>query len=423
MSCHENITSNSAKLTLIDDEYVLNKDISAYDLMNSEQTLLSCYGSLAAFAKLDMYTWDYTQLSATNFNWGNNYLELNASSAIVNLYNSANVSYVNPLGVIGETYIDPRVMPWIYSMNYNAHSEITKYSITSSSVFGPLSNPNPTPTNIGPGTEIPISYMFYLADQSTTSDGFITIEASLNTSELIAFNDFYNLLKNSINDNHNKIIYNNVKNLWPDFTTIRSPVYYNRILPNDRDSIYNYQLFGKKSAYFLYSDTGIIRDLTKEPNNGEFKYITMDSPLINNNELEFENSLILNFTPFKDLSYSINKNVDYISSTSALAVKDLSYKYGDSAIKVYDVDDDSISAIQWGRSEDQIHDLITDTSSSASGMVISETNFAGLLVSDGLNSSDNLIAYIDFGQEKSVVEDALIYGFTNNKFIDITLNE
>jgi hypothetical protein len=85
--------------------------------MESEQTLLCGYGSLAGFAKIEMNTWDYKDivLSADNdrisddiyritknldHNYSNNYLEMSASSAITNVYNLNNISAANPLGII-----------------------------------------------------------------------------------------------------------------------------------------------------------------------------------------------------------------------------------------------------------------------------------------------------------------------------------
>lgn len=293
----------------------------------------------------------------------------------------------------------------------------TKKYINSSSVFGPLTNT--TPYNIGPGSELPIPYMFYKFSTNLSP-------LSINTSELIAFDEPIDLKfpNKLINSNVNQYIYNTIPTSY--FTTLRSFNFYNSLGDTSNNlgdwNLNNYEIIYNDSAYLLYSDTGIISDTNIETNNGEFKYAKNEIISVDSVNLNL-NLTIPTFTQFKDESYVIVKNDVYLSSIDMLEAKTLSYKYSDFAIKVYDLNDSSISSVQWGRSEDQIHDLITDTTSSASGLVMSENNFAGMLVSDGITSSDNLIAYIDFGMEKPVVEDALIYNFIDNKFIDIKLNE
>ncbi len=395
--------------------------------MESEQTLLCGYGSLAGFAKINMNTWDYKDIiiSANNqdeinrvsknldHQYVNNYLVINASSAINNIYNLENISAANPLGVIGEVYVDYRVMPWIYSMTYNSlFNDMTNF-ITSSSVFGPLNiNSSDKPYNIGPGTELPLSYSFSDAGPAV----------SINTTELIAF--YANNLSNILFTSANKIIYNNNSNL--QYTgTIRNFNLYSSNDDNSSSNINNYLVLGGVGnsnpidmlyAYQLYSDTGIIADEGEDnPFNGKYKYVVSNQISGINNNIETR-LLNLSFTPFQDKYYNVNKNVNFISFSSGLEPQNLAYKYNNLAIEVSD------SAIQWGRTEDQIQSLISDTSSSASGMVISESGFAGLLVSDGLTSASNLIAYIDYGMEKPVIQDALVYTFENKKFIEIGLN-
>lgn len=398
--------------------------------MESEQTLLCGYGSLAGFAKINMNTWNYPDIviSANNnptyrteitrvtrnldHQYVNNYLAINASSAIRDIYNLENISAANPLGVIGEIYTDYRIMPWIYSIDYNSRFRDLTDFITSGSIFGPLDAASPI--NIGPGTELPLSYTFSRAG----------ISVSINTTELMAFYD-NNLLNILFPDtNSNKISYNDNINLGYK-SVLRNINLYSSINDSLSSNINNYSIFGGLgstsyvgiNAYQLYSDTGIVADESDDnPFNGKFKYLISNelSGIINNN-IETK-SLNLSFTPFQDKYYNVNKNIDFIRFISGLEPQMLSYKYNNLAIEV------SNNSIQWGRTEDQIQSLISDTSSSASGMVISESGFAGLLVSDGLTSADNLIAYIDYGMEKPVIQDSLVYTFENNKFIEIGLN-
>jgi len=423
-TCHDIIQYNSAFLTIIDTkDLVSDLNISAYNLMESEQTLLCGYGSLAGFAKIEMNTWDYKDivLSADNdtpgddevritrnldHNYSNNYLEMSASSAITNVYNLNNISAANPLGIIGETYIDYRIMPWVFSIDYNYRYIPDAIHVMSGSIYGPFTNDTTAPFNVGPGTELPISYTF----SSRNEHGSMV---SINTSEIISF--YNNNLSTILFSSANKFTYNGINNNVYASVLRNLDLFTNK--SEDVENLDNYSIMKNISAYQLYSDTGLISD-ESDTNifNGKYKYLECNTISATNSEI-VRKSLSLNFTPFKDLYYSVNEENVYLYSISNLESKKLDYKYNDFCIELSD------SSIQWGKTKTQIESLIDDSTYSASGIVISETGFAGILVSDGILSSDNLIAYIDFGMDKPVIHDALVYNFEDKKFIEIGLNE